>query len=338
MSSTASPTIDELTGRVEAELRTVLESREMPLYRMMSYHLGWEDGSGQALADAHQPRPHGVACLKACLASGGDLEIGLPAAAAVELVNGFSQVHDDVQGGHPRRDDRDAVWWVWGPAQAINAGDGMHALARLAIFRLQDSGVPPAEAFRAVQLLDMASLELCEGRFRDLEAQERIDMTVDDYLQMAAGKTGALYGCAMKLGALTASADSGVQDAVGVCGEKLGVARQLRDDLREVWRADDDPPPEDLLNKKKLIPVVYALDKAKISEKRRLGDLYFKRVLEPNDAVTLRQILDEMGAKAYCEELADAYAGEARAAIDVPGISSEGRAAINTYADWLLAA
>ena len=333
----AAPTIDELTGRVEVELRTVLESRDMPLYRMMSYHLGWEDNSGQVQADALQPRLHGVACLTACLASGGDLEMGLPAAAAVELVNGFSQVHDDVQGGHPRRDDRDAVWWVWGPAQAINTGDGMHALARLAIFRLQDRGVPPAEAFRAVQLLDQASLELCEGRFRDLEAQERIDMTVDEYLKMADGKTGALYGCAMELGGLTASVNGAIQDALRVCGQKLGVAHQLRDDLREVWD-DGDSPPEDLLNKKKLIPVVYALDKAKISEKRRLGDIYFKRVLEPDDAVTLRQILDEMGARAYSEGLAETYDDEARAAIDVPGISTEGKAAINTYADWLLGA
>ena len=67
-------------------------------------------------------------CLLACEACGGP-DVALPAAAAVELVQGFTEIHDDVQGGIPTRDGRDAVWWVWGPAQAINAGDGMHGWA-----------------------------------------------------------------------------------------------------------------------------------------------------------------------------------------------------------------
>ena len=83
----------------------------------------------------------------------------------------------------------------------------MHALARLAIFRLQERGVPPDTTFRAVRLLDEASLEVCEGRFRDLEAQERIDLDVEGYLKIASSKTGALYSCAMKLGSVAAGAD-----------------------------------------------------------------------------------------------------------------------------------
>ena len=119
----------DATARVEGELRDLFSTRQMPLYRMMAYHLGWEDEQGNAREPAPAERSHGVACLTACYAAGGDQEVGLPAAASVELVNSFCQVHDDVQGGHPKRHDRDAVWWVWGPAQAINTGDGMHALA-----------------------------------------------------------------------------------------------------------------------------------------------------------------------------------------------------------------
>ena len=48
----------------------------------------------------------------------------------------FLQIHDDVQSGSPQRAGRDTVWWKWGPAQAINAGDGMYAMARVALFRL----------------------------------------------------------------------------------------------------------------------------------------------------------------------------------------------------------
>lgn len=330
------PMIDELSAAVDSYMKTVLEFREMQLYKMMSYHLGWNDSTGQSDTETCQPRSHGVACLISCLALGGEMDTGLPAAAAVELVNGFSQVHDDVQGGHPKRGNRDAVWWVWGPAQAINTGDAMHALARISIFRLQDMGILPADAFRAVQILEQASLEMCEGQFKDIEAQERIDMTVDGYIEMAVGKTGALYGCAMRLGAVVASVDVVVENALGFCGEKLGVARQLRNDLREVWSDHGDYLPEDLLNKKKLVPVVYAFENGQISDKRRLGDLYFKRVLEPDDADTLRQILEEVGARSYCEALVETYVDEARSAIDITGISNESKKVIHTYIDWLL--
>ena len=259
-------------------------------------------------------------------------------AAAVELVDSFCQIHDDVQGGKPRRDDRDAVWWVWGPAQAINAGDGMHALARLALFRLLQRGISSASAFRAVQLLDEASLRTCEGRFTDLEAQERIDMSVDSYMSMVSKKTGALVSCAMQLGGLVASDDEEVQEALATCGERIGVAMQIRGDLRELWgvaQGVEEPSPE-VMNKKKLLPVVYAMEKASIRDKRRLGDIYFKRVLRPEDVPSLLEVIQELGAREHCEELVERYRAEALSALNVPWVSDPGRADIEELVSSLL--
>ena len=285
--------VDDLSGLVDAELSSIVTSRELQLYRMMAYHLGSTDEHGHSDLPVRKQRTHGVLCMLACRAAGGDANAALPTAAALELVHNFCQIHDDVQGGKPQRDNRDAVWWLWGPAQAINAGDGMHALARLALFRLLQRDISSAKTFRAIQLLDEASLQTCEGRFLELEAQERIDMSVDSYFDMAARKTGALASCAMKLGGLVVSDDEGVQDALGTCGAKFGVAMQIRSDLRELWgdQHGDSPASPEVMNKTKLLPVVYALEKATISEKRRLGDIYFKRVLEPEDVASLREVI-----------------------------------------------
>ena len=43
--------VPELTSRVDAELRDIVGSRDLPLYDMMSYHMGWTDGQGRA--DGH---------------------------------------------------------------------------------------------------------------------------------------------------------------------------------------------------------------------------------------------------------------------------------------------
>jgi geranylgeranyl diphosphate synthase type I len=303
----------EMESAIETELRQVLQSRELALYEMMSYHMGWESDGPEFSHAVPISRTHGVACLTACLAVGGDVSTCIPAAAAVELVHNFSEIHDDVQSGSPQRASRDAVWWKWGPAQAINAGDGMHALARIELFKLSERGVAPATTFRAVQLLDEASLALCEGRFRDLETQERIDLSVDAYLEMATDKTGALYAGAMKLGALVAGADEDLVATFGELGSKIGLARQIQDDLNELW-GDQEASPE-VMNKKKLLPGVYTIQEADLSVKRRMGDIYFKRVLEPSDVLALRVILEETGGRKFSEDMVGNLRDEALGAV-----------------------
>ncbi len=328
------PTLDELAAHMEAELRDIFRARRMPLYQMMSYHLGWEDEEGTPQTSTSRERRHGVACLAACCAAGGAPETALPAAASVELVHNFSQIHDDVQERRPRRHNRDPVWRVWGPAQAINAGDGMHALARLAIFRLSGRGVSPAATFRALQLLDEAGLKVCEGRFQDIEAQERTDFEVDAYLEMAASKSAALFSCAMRLGALAASADSSVVDALGVCGAKVGMAVQIRDDLRELWDDRENgglPGSAEALSKRKLLPVVYAMENATASERRWLGGTCVRRVPRARDALAVRQVLEDLGAREYCENLLRQYRTEAKSALDVPRISPDGAQTIDRF-------
>ena len=330
---TTSVHIEELTAKVDAELETIVNERGFPLYDMMGYHLGWRGAHEHDDSPrGRQERMHGVLTLLACDAVGGDVETCLPAAAAMELVDKFAEIHDDVQEGNPQRNERDAVWWVWGPAQAINAGDGMHALGRLALLRLAEREVSDERVFEIVRLVDRASLRTCEGRFRDIEAQERIDLSVSAYMEMASDKSGALMGCAMQVGALAGGASAETAEMLAACGEKLGVALQVRSDLAALWGgAEDSQPNVEVLNKKKLIPVVYALENASISEKRAMGEIYFKRVLEADDAVRLREVIEGLGARAACEEMAESMAADATNAIEHAGVRSEGKARLHEF-------
>lgn len=317
----------DLSDVLEKELTGIVTSRDVPLYDMMSYHMGWRSAHGIDDGPISRQRTRGVLCLLACRAVGGDYSSAMPAAAAVELVHSFTEVHDDVQGGQPQRDGRDALWWVWGPAQAINAGDGMHALARLALFQLLDSGASPELVFTAVQLMDKASLEVCEGRFMDLEAQERIDLSVESYMKMARSKTGALFACAMQLGALIGGGDEAAVESLGRCGYELGLATLIRDDLVALWGngSEEYVPSTEVMNKKKLYPAVFALENADISGKRRMGDIYFKRVLEPDDVVALRQVIEEMGARDATEQALRHHGDEALSALEGSPIGPEGK-------------
>ena len=297
-----------ISDELEDSLKTIIKSGDFKLYEMMAYHLGWNTTTKPNSA-IHIKRNHGLTTLISSEAIAGEHKIALPAATAIELVKTFSEVHDDVQSGIPMRNNRDTVWWVWGPAQAINVGDGLHALARLALLRLKNSNASAETTLAALQMLDKAGLELCEGIFQNLESQERIDLTIDSYLEMAEKKTGSLFGCAMAFAPLFLQSDKSLIEAMYTLGKKIGVAREINQDLNSIWcqSEQDEHAMSEVLNKKKLAPVVHAFENAKISQKRKLGDIYFKRVLDPKDLGDIQEVLEEVGSKTYCEQLSESY-------------------------------
>ena len=137
--------------RIEAELHQMLAVHNPQLrsfYGMMQYHLGWVDESFLPLQGDAGKRLRPLLCLLTCQASGGDPDQALPAAAAIELVHNFSLVHDDIEDKSDLRRGRPTVWKIWGAPQAINVGDGLFALARLAAQCLSDRGVPPERVLR----------------------------------------------------------------------------------------------------------------------------------------------------------------------------------------------
>ena len=240
---------------LDEELRDVFSSRQGFLYDVLRYHLGWTDEQGnpqENLAPLHFPS---ILALSSCHALSGDFRPALPAAAGVELVYNFTLVHGDVQSGRPDGGDRPSIWWVWGPAQAINAGDGLHALGRTTTMRLGQRGIPPRQVLQAVQSLDRACLVLCEGQYMDLEFQDRLLVTADDYFDMVRRKTGALTGCSAESGALAAAADQDTCARFRDLGANLGMAWQISRDIQDLWgRQGDGMTAGNVLQKKKSLP------------------------------------------------------------------------------------
>ena len=323
---------------VEQALRAVLEEptgNVLPFYQMMRYQLGWVTQEG--LEETQQPpaRAYGAVCLEAARA-GRSPEQAPAAAAAIELFCQAIAVHEEMQMADRRDNDRPAVWWVWGPAQAINVGDGLHAMARLAVLDLHRKGLPADATLAVVQVLDAAALSFYEGQYMELTFQERIDITEGQYMRLAETKYGSLLGGAMALGARAASATGQAVEALQRCGSRLGLAAQLYDDVSEVWDATHPQGASPrMLNKTKLFPIVHTWEKATLAQKRALGDVYFKRMLEPEDVEQVRRLLEEAGARDYTERKARAIAGEAIGHLEAAGLPAGLRQRWSDLADSL---
>jgi geranylgeranyl diphosphate synthase type I len=323
-------------------MKEVFAGRQGFLYDMLRYHLGWIDQEGRP-ADNQPPFSFLPAlALAVCRAISGDMEPALPAAAGVELVRNFTLVHGEVQSARVESPERPSVWWVWGPAQAINAGDGLHALGRTTIMRLAQRGVPPEGVLRAVETMDRACLALCEGQYMDLDFQDQTLVTSAAYFHMVDLKSGALAGCAAELGAISAAALGGPatehnESHFREFGKGLGTAWQITLDVADMWgREGGGMTPSNALNKKKGLPLVHALETASPSAKRQLATIYVKRVLEDEDLSRLVNILDESGSRRFAEAKARELAGEAVGHLEDCGLPSEAMEELAGMAEWVL--
>ena len=288
-------------------LRSLITDEQPSLLnRMIRYHLGWEDAEGRPQeAGGKGLRP--ALCLLACEAAGGDWHRALPAAAAVELIHNFSLIHDDIQDRDQERHHRPTVWSIWGEAQAINAGDALLTLARPVVLTLANEGVPAATVIEAARVLDESTLEMVEGQTMDIAFEDKSDVDVAAYLQMVRQKSGALFDCALRLGVLAAGGDWVLAERLGMVGRTLGTAFQVRDDMLGVWGDESKTGKAagaDVYRRKKSLPVVYALSEGEVAAQEGLRSIYAKSALDAADVAQVRQYLDQVGARGYCERKA----------------------------------
>jgi geranylgeranyl diphosphate synthase type I len=315
---------------IEAEMRRVIGGVDGVYaghYGMLRYHMGWVDPHMQPAVVNSGKRVRPVACLLACEAVGGAVEDALPLAAAVELLHNFSLIHDDVEDDSPTRRHRPTVWALWGVPQAINAGDAMFTLARLALHGLGSRPIPPALAMDACMIFDHACLRLTEGQYLDMSFEGRLDVTVDEYLTMIEGKTAALLSASLELGALVGGADQATRRHLAEFGRSLGLAFQMQDDILGIWGDEavtGKSAASDILTRKKSLPVVYALENPRVGEELRAR---YAQAIEPADVPAVLDLLALAGAREYAEQAAQAAHQAALDELAAGGVLADGNEA-----------
>jgi geranylgeranyl diphosphate synthase type I len=313
--------IEERIGWVEQEMEVVLAGRSntADLYRMLRYHLGWLDEQSvptdtSARARFGGKKLRGLLCLLASEAAGGDVRRAAPAAAAVEFIHNFSLIHDDVEDQDAERRHRPTVWVRWGVAHAVNAGSNMQALVNEAGLRLLAAGVPAARVVAALHCLTRAMLAMTEGQFQDIQSQDTWETRIEDYLAMSAGKTAALMEAATRLGALVATEQAEILDALAAFGRAFGMAFQARDDYLGIWGERDStgkPVGGDILKGKRSLPIVFALCQPH-------APVALRNSLERRDVAAVTDTLEALGARGFVSSTVERFTNEALHALDRP--------------------
>jgi geranylgeranyl diphosphate synthase type I len=285
---------------------------------MVRYHLGL-DGAGARTGKRMRP----LLGLLAYASITGEFRPALPGAAAVELGHNFSLVHDDIEDGDVQRHHRPTLWTVHGIPQAINTGDAIFSLSRIALHRLTDLGFSDTKVLRLMRLYDTTCLALCEGQYIDIATSERdAAMSVDLYFDMIGRKTASLIAASIEAGAILATDDDTVIGRYRAFGWALGLAFQLNDDLLGIWGAAQatGKEPSDLAKHKKTLPVLFALENGGPEDVARLRQLQQAPELSPEEVSESIAILERSGARTYTRDQARRYRDEAIAELDAAGV------------------
>ena len=264
-----------------------------------------------------------------------DVEVILPQAAGLETYHNHTLLHDDVMDHADMRRGKPTVHNVWDENTAILSGDAMLILA----YRLMADCCKDKLA-DVLALFTETTMEICEGQQWDMEFETRMDVKVDEYIEMIRLKTSVLLAAALKIGACLADAPEEDAQKLYDFGVKMGLAFQLQDDWLDVY---GDPKVfgknigGDILCNKKTYMLITALEKADARQRELLEMWLNARDYNPAEKVAaVTALYNEIGVGKLCQEKAEALNAEGFAILDSIALPEERKQVLREYACSLL--
>lgn len=249
----------------------------------------------------------------------GDTHAGLlDIGAAIETVHNFTLVHDDIMDDDELRRGRNAVHIEYGLPTAINAGDAMLAIAFERLVQAENveiDDIPPL-----VNRVAWMVRRVSEGQQLDIEFEDRLGVSEEDYIEMIEGKTAVMFWICAEIGARISGADDETVQLMAEWGKALGLCFQLMDDVIDVLSDSatlGKPAGSDIAQGKRTLMVIHAMQQPDGPVKDRL-----LAVLGKGEAVTQAALTDglaalsELGSVDYAREKAEAFHAQAHACLD----------------------
>lgn len=261
-----------------------------------------------------------VLTLAACQAMGAEPSVALHQAVAIEMFHNFSLLHDDVMDKADMRRGRMTVHLKWNSETAILSGDAMLTTSVMLL------GIKAGDKLgQALELFNGTAMNIYEGQQLDMDFEKRVDVTVEEYIEMIRLKTSVLLGCSCGMGALMAGAPFEAQLQFFNFGVNLGLAFQLQDDYLDTF---GDPITfgkkigGDILNDKKTWLLIMALNEDKSGKiKKLLGDNS-----DPDSKIaSVKAVYTSLNLPDRIHELIRAYIDTAISCLDTLPISPQAR-------------
>lgn len=257
----------------------------------------------------------------------------LPQALSIELFHNFTLIHDDIMDNAPLRRGKSTVHEKWNTNIAILSGD---ALLIKAYQKLAEGAGDKLDSL--MDVFNRTALEVCEGQQMDMDFEERIDVSINEYIEMIRLKTSVLLGGALEIGAIMAEASEDDRKALKVFGENIGIAFQIQDDILDLYADPDKFGKQvggDVIANKKTILFLSALTVATGPQREILKQLLEESNIELKLNRT-RELFEHLNIRQICQERMEDHYSKALAALDGINVPDQNKKSLRSLAQYLI--
>jgi len=272
--------------------------------------------------------------LLACNLYKEDVQEAVNMALAWEIYHNFTLMHDDVMDQADVRRGQPTVHKKWDENTAILSGDTMLILSFQYVAKYSEVYLK-----KLLDLFSITTAEICEGQEYDMQFENRLDVSEEEYLNMIRLKTAVMIGASLKSGAIIGGADEKDQEFLYDFGINLGLAFQIQDDILDVY---GDPAVfgknigGDILCGKKTYLLITALNRSDKEKREQL--LHWLNVKDKNDEkiAAVTSLYNEMTVKEMAREKMDDFYQKAIHSLNKVNVAEEKKAILFDLAEKLM--
>lgn len=213
-------------------------------------------------------------------------------AAAVEMIHTSSLILDDMIDDSPLRRGRPTVQLKYGKPIALCSGD---YLLVATVSRLFDRGYLQS----ARELMEVIQVA-CDGEMVQHENKGNVHVTRDAYHQCISGKTAAFFRMACRMACRITGREGAYQSTMEDFGQCIGLMFQLRDDLLDWTRQEQDigkPINEDFTEGIYTLPAIYTFAQRDYGD--RLRAFAQRESLSREEQEQVRSLVSQAGGIDY---------------------------------------
>ena len=188
-------------------------------------------------------------------------------AVVIELIHTATLLHDDVVDSSSIRRGHETANELWGNAPSVLVGDFLYSRA----FEIM---VEP-NSMQIMKILSKATNQISEGEVLQLLSIKNANVSQTEYFEVIERKTACLFKAACQIAGILAESNKNVINGLGSFGMHLGNAFQIIDDTLDYESnssAIGKEVGDDLSEGKVTLPMIYALENTKGSEKATLSN------------------------------------------------------------------
>jgi octaprenyl-diphosphate synthase len=231
-------------------------------------------------------------------------------ASVIELLHTATLIHDDVIDNSDVRRSFPSINAVWKNKISVLIGD--YFLSKSLI------GASQTGNLKVIEIMAETAKRMSRGELFQIEKSRKLNISQQEYFDLIADKTAALFAASCQLGAISVNATQTESVLLKEFGENLGIAFQIKDDLLDYQASQikiGKPAGSDLKHKNITLPLLLSFDKSTQKEKKQIIGL-IKKGVDKNDIKTVVQYCKNNGGFESAQIQVLKYAQQAKVCIE----------------------